>query len=83
MVLPFISPSMLRATSSSGSRKAIPKTRTSRMMKDRYRPAPMTPAVGPLGMKPVRMITACGMIHMPRAAPEANSTSPVSPYTQV
>ena len=79
MVLPFMSPSMLRATSSSGRRKAIPKTSTSRMTNDRYRLAPMTPAVGPSGMKPVRITTACGMIHMPRATPEENRMSPARP----
>ena len=35
MVFPCMSPSILRATRSSGRRKAIPKTRTSLMTKDR------------------------------------------------
>ena len=35
IVVPFMIPSMLRATRSSGRRKANPKTRTSRMTKDR------------------------------------------------
>ena len=82
MVRPFIRPSRLRATSSSGSRNATPKTRMILMTKEKYEEYCRYPAAS-VGMNPTRIDTAWGRMSTPRATPAANRSRPATPKAHV